>query len=143
MVTGEKIANAALARYRLGTALVWLGALTWLPFILLRVAGEKPSFLLFLPFHLLGVIGGSRLRSLARQEMGELVPQRNRLRMVGHGLIYLGVLVWVPYFYVKLIVEQPLDVMDYLPFHLAGVLSGLFCIAVSYLLGRKEIIKKS
>jgi hypothetical protein len=42
MVTDKKITFTALARYRLGTALIWLGVMTWLPFILLRIAGENP-----------------------------------------------------------------------------------------------------
>lgn len=138
MVTGEKTINTALRRYRLGTVLIWMGILTWLPFIILRVAGEKPSFILFLPFHLLGVLGGSRLRSLARKEMGALAPEKNRLRMVGHALIYVGILVWAPYFYLKLIAQQAVDVMHYLPFHLAGVLGGLICIALSYVFNRTE-----
>ena len=103
MVTDEKIPNTALIRYRLGTLLIWLGIVTWLPFIVLRIAGEKPSLLWYLPFHLLGVIGGSRLRSIAQKEMGKLAPPKNALRMIGHSLIYLGILVWAPYFYLKLI----------------------------------------
>ncbi|MBI2333480.1 MAG: hypothetical protein HYU84_15210, partial [Chloroflexi bacterium] len=63
MVTDKKIFNAALMRYRLGNVLIALGVLTWLPFIVLRIAGEKPSLFLYLPFHLLGVIGGARLRA--------------------------------------------------------------------------------
>ena len=142
MVSEKNKPDAALARYRLGTVLVWLGVLTWLPFIVLRLAGEEPSFALFLPFHLLGVIGGSRLRSLARREMGLPAPEKKRLRVMGHVLIYAGVLVWAPYFYLKLVAQQAVEVMDYLPFHLVGVLGGLFCMALSYLLGRKGMIKK-
>lgn len=138
MVTGEKMINTALRRYRLGIVLIWMGVLTWLPFIVLRVAGEKPSFILFLPFHLLGVLGGSRLRSLARKEMGALAPEKNHLRIVGHGLIYIGILVWVPYFYLKLVTGQTVDLMDYLPFHLTGVLGGLLCIALSYVFSCTE-----
>src|SRR5687767_3084070 len=102
MVTEEKITNMALTRYRLGTALIWLGVLVWLPFIVLRIAGEKPTLFWYLPFHLLGVIGGSRLRSLASREMGILAPKKNMLRTIGHGLIYAGILVWTPYLYLKL-----------------------------------------
>ena len=43
MVTEEKTTDMVLARYRLGTVMIWLGVLTWLPFIVLRIAGEKPS----------------------------------------------------------------------------------------------------
>lgn len=53
MVTDEKISNTALARYRLGSALIWLGVTVWLPFIGLRLVGEKPSLFWFLPFHLI------------------------------------------------------------------------------------------
>ena len=61
MVTQEKSISNVVLRYRLGTILIWLGVFTWAPFIFLRAIGEKPVFLLFLPFHLIGVIGGSRL----------------------------------------------------------------------------------
>jgi len=138
MVTDEKITNTALTRYRLGTALIWLGVMTWLPFIVLRIAGERPALFWYLPVHLLGVIGGSRLRSLASREMGVLAPKKNILRAIGHGLIYTGILVWVPYLYLKLIAQQPVDVMNYLPFHLTGVLGGVLCIALSYVFRRKQ-----
>jgi len=54
MVAEEKINSTALMHYRLGTVLIWLGVLTWLPFIVLRIAGERPSLLWYLPFHLFG-----------------------------------------------------------------------------------------
>ncbi|RIK50813.1 MAG: hypothetical protein DCC59_12560, partial [Chloroflexi bacterium] len=101
MVTDERIYNAALTRYRLGNVLIGLGVLTWLPFIVLRIAGEKPSLFWYLPIHLAGVVGGSRLRAFARKEMGASPPQKSRLRMIGHGLIFAGILVWAPYFYLK------------------------------------------
>ncbi len=136
MVTDEKIYSAALTRYRLGNVLIWLGVLTWLPFIILRIAGEKPSLFWYLPIHLAGVIGGSRLRASARKEMGMPPPKKSRLRMFGHGLIFVGILVWVPYFYLK-VAQQPVEVMDYLPFHLVGVLGGTVVLVVSHFLGQK------
>ena len=141
MVTEEKITNVALARYRLGTALIWLGVMTWLPFIILRIAGEKPSLFWFLPIHLIGVVGGSRLRSLARKEMGALTPKKNLLRVIGHGLIYTGILVWAPYFYLKLITQQPVNVMNFLPYHLAGIFGGILFLGLSYLSNRKNALK--
>ncbi len=136
MVTEEKITDMVLARYRLGTILIWLGVMTWVPFIVLRMAGEKPSLFLFLPVHLIGVIGGSRLRSLARKEMGALAPKKNILRVVGHVLIYAGVLVWAPYFYLKVFMQAPVNVMNYLPYHLTGVLGGVTFLVMSYLISR-------
>lgn len=136
MVTEEKIVSGVVMRYRLGTILVWLGVFTWAPFIFLRAIGERPSFLLFLPFHLIGVVGGSRLRSMARTELGMAPPKRNALNVAGHALILLGILVWAPYLYSKLILGQPVEVMNYLPFHLSGVLGGVFLHVLSYMKGK-------
>jgi hypothetical protein len=138
MVTDEKIISNVVLRYRLGTILVWLGVFTWAPFIFLRLIGEKPPFLFFLPFHLLGVIGGSRLRSVARRELGIISPKRNILNLVGHALILLGILVWAPYLYSKLVLGQPVEVMRYLPYHLAGVLGGILLHVLSYLIERQR-----
>ena len=137
MVIDEKIYDTAPLRYRFGNVLIWLGVLTWLPFIVLRIAGEKPSLFWYLPFHLLGVVGGARLRALARQEMGAPPPQRSRLQMLGHGLIFAGILVWTPYIYLKVIAQQPVEVMDFLPFHLAGILSGIVLLVINHLTSQK------
>ena len=137
MVTEEKIISNVVLRYCLGTILIWLGVLTWAPFIFLRAIGEKPTFLLFLPFHLIGVIGGSRLRSMARRELGMMPKERNTLHTAGHILILLGILVWAPYLYLKLAMGQPVEVMDFLPFHLTGVLGGVLLHLVSYLIERR------
>ena len=138
MVTDEKIYNAALMRYRLGNVLLWLGVLVWLPFIVLRIAGEKPPLFWYLPFHLLGVIGGSRLRAFARKEMGVPPAKKSPLQILGHGMIFLGILVWAPYFYLKAIDQQPVEVMNYLPYHLTGVLGGIALLAINYLISRKS-----
>lgn len=138
MVTQEKLISSVVLRYRLGLVLVWLGVLTWVPFIFLRAIGERPPFWLFLPFHLLGVIGGSRLRAVARKELGMPPPKRNMLRMAGHGMILLGILVWAPYLYLKLVMGQPAEVMNYLPFHLTGVFGGIVLHILSYMLERSR-----
>lgn len=138
MVTQEKIINNAALRERLGTIFIWLGIFTWLPFIFLKVIGEKPPFLLFLPFHLLGVIGGARLRSMARKELGMLSSRKDTLRLIGHMLIFLGILVWVPYLYLKLGMGQPVEVMNFLPYHLIGVLSGVCLHIASYIRERNK-----
>lgn len=133
MVNQEKLINNLVLRYRLGGLLVWLGVLTWVPFIFLRAIGERPQFLFFLPFHLIGVIGGSRLRSVARKELGMLPPKKNVLHMAGHAMILLGILVWVPYLYLKVTMGQPVEVMNFLPFHLTGVLGGALLHLLSYI----------
>lgn len=136
MVTEEKIISNVVIRYRLGIILVWLGVFAWAPFIFLRTIGEKPSFLLFLPFHLIGVIGGSRLRSIARKELGLMPPQKNILHIAGHGMIFLGIMVWTPYLYSKFVMGQPVEAMNYLPYHLAGILGGVLLHVFSYLIER-------
>ena len=108
--------------YRIGTVLVWLGVLVWTPYLYLRAVGESPSLLWFLPFHLIGVVGGSRLRKMGNDEVA--TPARSRHKSIGHGLLALGIAVWVPYFTLKYGLHQPVDVGLYLPFHLLGVLSG-------------------
>ena len=137
MVTDGKLSNAVLMRYRMGSLLIALGVLTWLPFIVLRIAGEKPSLLLYLPVHLLGVIGGSRMRTSARREMSVFPEKKSPLQILGHGMVLLGILVWTPYFYLKF-VQQPVEVMDYLPYHLTGILGGMTVLAVNYLISRRK-----
>lgn len=141
MVTEEKITDMVLARYRLGTVMIWLGVLTWLPFIVLRIVGEKPSLFWFLPIHLVGVVGGSRLRAYARKEMGAHPPKKGRLRVIGHGLIYIGILVWAPYFYLKLTTQAAVDVMNFLPYHLTGVLGGITLLVINFLISQKNDVK--
>lgn len=138
MVTQEKLISNAVMRYRLGSLLVWLGVFAWVPFIFLRAIGERPSFLVFLPFHLLGVIGGSRIRSVAWKELGMLPAKKSILHVAGHVMILLGILVWVPYLYLKLVMEQPVEVMNFLPFHLTGVLGGVLLHVLSYVIHRRS-----
>ncbi|HBX68474.1 MAG TPA: hypothetical protein DEH25_03570 [Chloroflexi bacterium] len=139
MVAQENAYNPAmLIRYRLATALIWVGVLAWVPFIILRVAGQKPSLYLFLPFHLLGVIGGPRLRAMARKEMGAAPPQKSKLYAIGQILVLGAILVWMPYFYLTLIAKAPVEVSQFLPFHLTGLLSGLGLLLVDFLRQRQK-----
>ena len=137
MVSVTKMFNTPLARYRLGSALIWMGVLTWAPYILLRVTGQDTSPFLFLPFHLIGVVGGSRLRSYARKEMGISKAGKNYIRLIGHIMIWVGVSVWLPYFYVKLVAHAPVAVMNYLPYHLIGVLGGVLLLIMGWWVDRR------
>lgn len=138
MVTVTKIWDTPLARYRLGSVLIWVGVLTWAPYIYLRFTGQDTSPFLFLPFHLFGVVGGSRLRSHARQEMGISKIRKNIFRPIGHVMIWAGVSVWVPYFYMNLVVHAPVAVMNYLTYHLIGVLGGVFMLGIGWWVDRRE-----
>ena len=138
MVTIANMFNAPQARYRLGSVLIWVGVLTWAPFIFLRVTGQDKSPILFLPFHLIGVVGGSRMRSSARKEMEIPKTRKNIFRLIGHVMIWAGVSVWVPYFYMKLVVHAPVAVMNFLPYHLTGVLGGMFILVISWWADRRK-----
>jgi hypothetical protein len=138
MVTEERTTNTALLRYRAGILLIWVGLLTWLPFILLRASGYKPSLFWFLPFHLIGVVGGSRLRKLAREEMGADAPKNNAFRTIGHSLIFLGIMVWSVYFYQKLVAGQLVDVGDFLLYHLVGIFGGIGFLVLGYFVNRRS-----
>jgi polyferredoxin len=130
-----RVANISLNPanlYRLGTLMIWLGVLTWVPFLLLRSLGERPSLFWFLPIHLLGVIGGSRLRAYARRDL-DTAPRNTSLRIIGHGLIWLGIAVWLPYFFLRYALNLPVQVMQFLPFHLAGVLSGVMVLGIVFI----------
>ena len=140
MAVKEKEAtfDTALFRYRIGLVLIWIGVLTWLPFIMMRANGIYPSIFWFLPFHLVGVVGGSRMRAMARRKLGEDVPQKNVFRTIGHYLIFLAISIWGVYFYLKLVAGQPMEVGDFLPYHLTGIFGGIAFLGVGYLVNRRE-----
>ena len=138
MVTKGEVFPAVETRYRLATVMIWVGGLTWNPFIVMRILGNTPSIFWFLPFHLIGVVGGSRMKALARREMGALPPQKTRLRTLGYMLIILGILVWMLYFSLKLIFQVPVEVVQLLPYHLAAVLSGIALLLVNFLVLRRK-----
>lgn len=87
-----------------------------------------------LTYFLVGVIGGSRLRSMAQRQLGMSLPNRSFLHIAGHIMILFGILVWAPYLYLKVVLGQPVEVMQYLPFHLTGVLGGVFLHLLRYVI---------
>lgn len=124
--------------YRAGVVLLWIGVLVWLPFILLRMNGFSPSLFWFLPFHLTGVIGGSRLRARARKQMGKNAPEKNAFRTIGHVLIFLGISVWGVYFYLKLAVGTPVDVSAFLPYHLTSIFIGVAFLVIGHFVNQRK-----
>jgi len=144
MVVKEKEAtfDTALLRYRAGQVLIWIGVFSWLPFIVMRVNGIYPSIFWFFPFHLIGVVGGSRLRAMARKEMGEEAPKKNTFRAIGHVLVFLAISVWGVYFYLKLGLEKTVEVSDFLPYHLTGIFSGIGFLGIGYFINRRRISSK-
>jgi hypothetical protein len=43
MTAEEKTHMTAPMQYRIGSVLIWIGVLIWLPFLLLRIIGQTPS----------------------------------------------------------------------------------------------------
>lgn len=136
MVTKESTINSGLFHYRLANALIWVGVLTWVPFLMMRTIGLKPSIFWFLPFHLIGVVGGARLKAAARLKMGTPPKQKTLLQTIGHILVITGIMVWVVYFSLKLIFDIPVEVGQFLPYHLTAMLSGVAILLVNFLVTR-------
>ncbi len=107
-----------MTRGQVGTLLSVLGVLAWAPFIIGRALGGDPPFLVFLPMHLTGVLGGAWLRRGA--------PRSHvaRTRRIGNYFIYAGVSAWIPYFTIEALGREPLLLPFLIP-HLSGVVPGV------------------
>lgn len=138
MVSNAETLATGKNRKRLANIMIWVGVLTWLPFIIMRTMGHTPSIFWFLPFHLFGVVGGSRLKSAIRREMDGMPAKKTRLRLLGHILVFTGIMVWVVYFSAKLIFHLPVEVGQFLPYHLTAMLSGITILLINFLLNRQK-----
>jgi hypothetical protein len=47
-------------------------------------------------------------------------------------------LVWAIYFYLKLVIHAPVEVSQFLPYHLAAMLSGVAILLVNFLVNRQK-----
>jgi hypothetical protein len=125
----ESKANDPQKLHKYGTILLWGGILVWLPYFALRMVGESPSLMAFLPFHLVGVIGGARLRTTANRQLGKPIEKRKGYKLVAHILVIASLLVWIPYYAFKL-TGQPVELAPYLTLHLIGIISGTALMVV-------------
>jgi len=116
-------------RRAIGVGLIWLGVLAWLPYLYLLASGMDPSIYPFLSVHLLGILGGTRLRAAADPE--KRTKKHHPLQRVGRIMIILGVIVWVPYIYQKNVLVTPTEITPFLATHLTGVLGGIALLLVS------------
>lgn len=115
-----------ISKERLGRMLIWLGVLAWAPYILLVVTGESPSVILFLVLHLTGVIGGIKLRR--SDNIGIPEPSRSRKplqRRISNALIFIGIIVWGPYFLMKSSLGEQVEIVPFLIIHLSGIFGGI------------------
>ena len=93
-----------------------------MPFLALVAGGQEPSIFPFLTVHLIGVVGGARLRSWGNRQEGQ---PRIRRYTYGRLLILIGVLAWSPYLYQKVVLDRIIEIGPFLSLHLLGVLGGL------------------
>ncbi|MEW6717851.1 MAG: hypothetical protein AB1345_10155 [Chloroflexota bacterium] len=115
--------------YKNGTILLWAGILVWIPYFALRMIGERPSLMVYLPFHLLGVIGGARMRTTAQKQLGKPVEKRRGYKRFAHYPVIASVLVWILYYALKL-TGRPVELTPFLTVHLIGILSGLALMGI-------------
>jgi hypothetical protein len=96
---------------------------------------------MYLPFHLLGVIGGARMRITANKQLGKPVEKRKGYKRVAHYIVIASLLVWIPYYALKL-TGKPVELAPFLAFHLIGIFSGVGLMSlggiVQYFQGRRE-----
>jgi hypothetical protein len=129
-------------RRQIGTMLIWTGIFVWVPYVVLHLIGQEPKLIIFLPLHLVGVVSGSRLRKVNENNSFENSQAASQpLQKLGRIFILLGALVWVPYFWLDLVMRQTVHLQQYLPFHLAGVFTGLGLLLLNAILkrNRKEV----
>lgn len=108
---------------KLGTIFIWMGVAAWLPFLYLLAVGQHPSIYPFLIVHLVGILGGSRMKALAKKD--KTPHKRHKRQVIGRIMIILGVLVWLPYLYQKEFLDMTVEIRPYLSVHLFGVLGGI------------------
>ena len=116
-------------QFKLGTVLIWLGVFVWAPYFVLRLSGESPNLIAYLPFHLLGVLGGARLRTSARKQLGLPKPAKKGYRRVAHWLVLFSIFVWALYYGLKLS-GQDVEITPFLNMHLVTIFSGTGLLAV-------------
>lgn len=126
---------------RYGTILIWTGVLVWVPYFVLRIIGESPSLMMYLPFHLLGVICGARMRTTAHKQLGKPVEKHRGHKRIAHYFVIASILVWIPYYALKLS-GRPVELSPFLTVHLICIFSGIglmgFGEAVRYLQKKRQ-----
>jgi hypothetical protein len=85
--------------------------------------GENPSLMVYLPFHLLGVIGGARMRTTANRQLGIPIEKPKGYKRIAHYIVIASLLVWIPYYGLKLS-GRSVELTPFLMVHLIGVFSG-------------------
>jgi hypothetical protein len=96
------------------------------------MAGESPSMIAFLPFHLASVIGGARMRIAANRQLDIPKVKRKGYKLLAHVLLIASIFVWLPYYALKL-AGRPVELQPFLVVHLIGIFSGTGLMGVGSL----------
>ena len=127
---------------KFGTIFIIIGVLVWAPYFVMRINGESPSLLVFLPFHLLGVVGGARMRKTANKQLGIPIEKSRGYKRIARYLVIASLLVWILYYALKFS-GRPVEVAPFLTVHLVGMLGGTGLMgvgaAVQYLQKRRQV----
>ena len=110
-----------------GKILIWVGVLTWVPYVYLIISGKEASLFPFLALHLIGVVGGLWIKKQKRSmNINPLPSTGKRARPIGNILILLGILAWAPYLILHKYYGYDVDITPYKVVHLTGILAGIF-----------------
>ena len=111
-----------VSRQEIGTIIIYLGVFVWVPYFFLLISGKDVPIIPYLVLHLLGIFGGSKLRGKTSEETTLFGKRRRRISRI---LIYVGVLAWLPYYYIVGVIRLEVDATPFLFVHLAGVIGGI------------------
>ena len=111
-----------ISKKTLGTISIWIGLLAWVAYLYLISIGNMVSIWPFLFVHLVGSMGGVKLRGPLPEEQLAIGPRRRKISKV---MIYLGVMVWLPYLYLDKVTGLAVSITPYLTAHLIGVIGGM------------------
>ncbi|MCH7480199.1 MAG: hypothetical protein IIC79_02280 [Chloroflexi bacterium] len=111
-----------ISRQEMGTVIVFLGVFVWVPYFFLLFSGKEAPIILFLILHLLGIFGGSKLRGKPAKEAMLFGKRRRKISRI---MIYVGVLAWLPYYYIEGVIGQDVAITPFLFVHLAGIIGGV------------------
>ena len=111
-----------MSRKEIGTIIIYLGVFVWIPYFLLLFSGREVSMIPYLTLHLLGIFGGAKVRGKIAKET---MLFGNRRRKISRILIYIGILAWLPYYYLEGITGLEVDITPFLFVHLSGIMGGV------------------
>ena len=110
-----------ISKRAIGRALIWIGVLAWVPYILLTIGNVSPPILPFLSIHLLGILGGSWIKRSSPTGSEASAGWKK----LGTLLTLVGIGVWIPYVALTEFTTLSPSLVPFLGIHLVAVVPGL------------------